>query len=192
VTDTAFDQAGREAIARVLRERRTVHDFEAEVVPEGFVDWALDLARWAPNHHRTEPWRVYLLGPRAQAAIAALNARLVAARQGERAAAVKLRRWQAMPGWLVITSPLGDDPLRQEEDYAACCCAAQNFMLALWSVGVGVKWTTGEVVRHSEFADIVGFDAGQARVVGLFWYGWPATVTGQQRRPPESFVVRRD
>ena len=39
------------------------------------------------------------------------------------------------------------------------------------------------------FADIVGFDAGAEQVVGLFWYGWPATVTNQMRRPLERFVV---
>ncbi|MGE0484352.1 MAG: nitroreductase [Gammaproteobacteria bacterium] len=183
----------RAVIERALRERRTVHDFRAETVPDAVIERALELARWAPNHHRTEPWRVYLLGRRAQADIAELNARLVAVRQGERAAEVKLNRWRAVPGWLVITTQRNDDALRQQEDYAACCCAAQSFMLALWCHGVGVKWTTGAVVREAAFADIVGFDATAEQVVGLFWYGWPAgPLTVQQRRSLDTFLVRRD
>lgn len=182
----------RAVVERVLRERRTVHDFRPEAVPESLVERALELARWAPNHHRTEPWRFYLLGPRARAAIAELNAGLVAARQGERAAEIKLKRWQAVPGWLVMTSSASVDALREQEDYAACCCAAQNFMLALWSAGVGVKWTTGAVVREAGFADIVGLDPLAERVVGLFWYGWPAgPLTEQQRRPLDACLVRR-
>lgn len=180
----------RAAIVKALRERRTVHEFTADAVPDALIEAALDCARWAPNHHRTEPWRVYLLGPHAQRAIVDLNTALVAANQGERAAAVKRERWRAMPGWLVMTSPLNAGGEREREDYAACCCAAQNLMLALWADGVGVKWTTGEVVRTREFAAFVGFDPTLERVVGLFWYGWPATVIEQQRRPLAHFVTR--
>lgn len=180
----------RAAIVKALRERRTVHEFTADAVPDALIEAALDCARWAPNHHRTEPWRVYLLGPHAQRAIVDLNTALVAANRGERAAAVKRDRWRAMPGWLVMTSPLNADGEREREDYAACCCAAQNLMLALWADGVGVKWTTGDVVRTREFAAVVGFDLTLERVVGLFWYGWPATIIEQQRRPLAHFVTR--
>ena len=177
-------------IADLLRERRTVHDFLPDTVPDDIVLEALDAARWAPNHHRTEPWRFYWLGPDAQRAVAELNASLVAASKGERAAAVKLRRWLAMPGWLVMTTPFSDDALRQREDYAACCCAAQNMMLSLWANGVGMKWTTGKVVREAAFADIVGFDAAAESVVGLFWYGRPAQVIEQRRRELDHCLVR--
>ncbi len=180
------------AVNRVLRERRTVHEFTAEPVADDILSAALETMRWAPNHHRTEPWRVYLLGPRAQHTIAEMNAAMVLATHGERAAEVKLARWMAMPGWLVITSPLSDDALREQEDYAACCCAAHNLMLSLWAAGVGAKWTTGAVVRAAAFAECVGFDPHAEQVVGLFWYGWPARVGEQQRREPEHFVTRVD
>lgn len=186
-----YTPSERAALLKALRERRTVHDFLAEPVPEALIEEALDCARWAPNHHRTEPWRVYLLGARARTAIAHANAALVAAARGERAAEIKRDRWLAMPGWLVMTSPLSaDDALREREDYAACCCAAQNFMLALWAAGVGVKWTTGKIVSTAEFAAAVGFDSDAEQVVGLFWYGWPATVIDQHRRPVSAFLSR--
>jgi len=179
-------------INHLLRARRTVHEFQQEPVPRALLHEALDAARWAPNHHRTEPWRVYLLGIEAQQAIATLNAENVRAARGDRAAEVKLARWSEMPGWLVMTAPHNDDRLRQQEDYAACCCAAQNFMLSFWSRGVGVKWTTGAVVRQPEFADIVGFSATDEYVVGLFWYGWPARVGDQHRAAVDTFVVEVD
>ena len=37
----------------------------------------------------------------------------------------------------------------ERENYAACCCAAQNLMLYLWRQGIGVKWTTGGITRPS-------------------------------------------
>lgn len=188
-----YSAAAHAAVMRALHERRTVHEFTAAAVPEALVREALSAAVWAPNHHRTEPWRFYLLGPRVQRAVAELNAGLVAAERGERAAAVKRERWLAMPGWLVLTSPRNAaDAVREREDYAACCCAAQNFMLALWTRGVGTKWTTGAVVRTAEFAATVGFDRDAEQVVGLFWYGWPATIITQQRRPLAGCLQRVD
>jgi hypothetical protein len=32
-------------------------------VPRELVDDLLELARWAPNHHLTNPWRFRVLGP---------------------------------------------------------------------------------------------------------------------------------
>jgi nitroreductase len=181
-----------DTVNRIVCERRTVHDFAPEPVPESVLEQALEVARWAPNHHRTEPWRVYLLGSEAQTAIAKLNAAGVRETRGERAAEVKLARWMAVPGWFVMTTPVNDDSLREREDYAACCCVAQNLMLSLWAAGVGVKWTTGAVVRERKFAEIVGFELSGEQTVGLFWYGWPATVVEQHRRPVSDFLVRVD
>ena len=179
-----------ETIYRILRGRRTVHDFQEKHVPDSLIVKAIDVARWAPNHHRTEPWNFYILGERVRRNIAALNADLVRASKGERAAEIKLKRWSAMPGWLVLTCRRSEDSVRSREDYAACCCAAQNMMLYLWAEGVGVKWTTGQVTELDAFYSGVGIDQKHEYVVGLFWYGWPRTV-GQQHRKPVDVVIEK-
>ena len=66
-------------VAELIRSRRTIHEFREAPAPAGLVRKAIDLARWAPNHHLTEPWRFYLLGPETAAAIARLNAEIVTA-----------------------------------------------------------------------------------------------------------------
>jgi len=149
----------------------------------------LELARWAPNHHATEPWHFYLLGRQTAEAIARLNAELVAAERGPEAAAEKLARWQAIPGWLLLTCARSGDPLRAQEDYAACCCAAQNLQLYLWSEGVGMKWTTGSVTRDTRFFDLVWVDPAVESVVGLFWYGYASEVPRPGRKPVSEFLV---
>jgi nitroreductase len=169
--------------AQLVRSRRSVNEFSARQVDAALVQSAIELARWAPNHHRTEPWRFYLIGETSRRVIAELNATQVRAKQGERAAEVKLRRWLAVPGWLVLTCQRHADALREREDYAACCSAAQNFMLALWSAGVGTKWTTGAVTREREFFAALDLDPQREFVVGLFWYGYPAAVGDSQRKP---------
>jgi len=170
-------------LIRLLRARRTIHDFESAEVPRARVTEAIEAACWAPNHHRTEPWRFYLLSRALGARVADLNAELVRATKGDEAAEAKRRRWREMPGWLVLTCARSEDPAREREDYAACCCAAQNLALALWAHGIGTKWGTGKVTRDPRFLALLGADPAQEFVVGLFWYGFPASVPRQVRRP---------
>lgn len=179
-------------VARLLRTRRTIHLFKPEKPPHDIVLEALRLARWAPNHRLTEPWRFYLLGDETAEAIARRNAELVAAQRGANAGQKKLERWRAMPGWLAVTAQRSDDAQREREDYAATCCAVQNFQLYLWSHGIGVKWTTGDVTRDPRFAELVGFDPEAERLVGLLWYGYPAEVPQTQRKPLGEVLRIRD
>lgn len=173
-----------------MRARRTVHEFRPQAPPPELILRAIDLARWAPNHKLTEPWHFYLLGPETAAAIADLNAELVAAKAGPQAAEDKRRRWRAVPGWLAVTCENSDDPEQAREDYAACCCAIHNFMLYLWSEGVGVKWTTGNVTRDPRFYDLIWVDPTRETLVGLLWYGYPAAIPQTARKPVESILVR--
>ena len=176
------------AVAEVLRQRRTVGAFEPDRPPESIVDAALELATWAPNHRKTEPWRFLKLGQQTAAAVVDLNARLIESKKGPEAAESKRKQWSRVPGWLVVTCPLSADAMLQEEDYAACCCAIQNLSLALWSTGIGSKWSTGDVTRHPEFFRLLGLDATAVRVVGLIWYGYPQAIPQQSRTAVSEFV----
>lgn len=176
-------------LAGLIRSRRSINLFEPRAVDDDCLLEAIELARWAPNHRLTEPWRFYLLGPETAAAVARLAAGLERSRKGERAAEKRLTRLQGIPGTFVLTCRISDDPLLQQEDYAACCCAAQNLMLYLWNTGIGVKWTTGDITRESSFYEQLGIDSTAERVVGFFWYGYPKAVGTQKRRGLEEIVT---
>lgn len=175
--------------AKLIRSRRTVHDFLPAPPPAEIVQRGIEIARWAPNHRLTEPWRFYLLGPETALAIAERNAQLVAAQRGKEAGQSKLARWREIPGWLAVTCARGDDAEREREDYAACCCAIQNLQLYLWSEGIGMKWTTGQVTRDPQFYDLIWVDPDQEFLVGLMWYGYAAEVPRTQRKPVSHFLV---
>lgn len=186
-----WDESHRQILHRGLRERRTVNRFQSQVPPREWVIEALDLARWAPNHRHTNPWRFYLLGRRTVEKVAGVNARLVRETKGEEAARKKLTRWLEMPGWLVVTHLRSDDPVREREDYAATCCAIHNFSLSLWTRGVGVKWTTGPVTRHQDFYEAVGIDPFEEQTAGLLWYGFPEEVPESRRTDLDELLSER-
>jgi len=177
------------AVRDVIRSRRTIGAFRPDLPPREVVLDALEAARWAPNHKKTEPWHVILFGPETARAVIDLNSKIIAATKGPTEAEAKRKKWSEVPGWFAVTCNLTDDAFRREEDYAACCCFVQNLSLALWSAGIGTKWSTGDVTRHPEFFKLLNVDPARQRVVGLFWYGYPAIIPAQTRRPVESFLI---
>ena len=172
------------SINELIKSRRTIHSFQSDPKPSiDVIKAAIEHAVWAPNHHITEPWKFHLIGDETKEKICRLNAELVRNKLGDNAAESKLKRWQEIPGWLLLTCPRSDDQLREQEDYAACCCAAQNMMLYLWNEDIGVKWTTGKVIRDPGFYEIVNIDMKSDFVVGLFWYGFADIVPPAKRKP---------
>ena len=177
-------------VARIIRERRTIHNFlPGKLPPREHIMEAINHAVWAPNHHLTEPWRFYLIGTETKERICVLNAEILKQARGEDAARIKLERWREIPGWLLLTCAESKNRIRAVEDYAACCCAAQNLMLYLWSLDIGVKWSTGGVIKHPDFSQIVGMDPQQETPVGLFWYGYAQDVPVTVRKHGEEKIV---
>jgi nitroreductase len=184
------DSAAAEDFASVLRGRRSIDLFAADAVAADTLLGAIEVARWAPNHRLTEPWRFYLLGPATMRSVVDLAVELEIAAKGERAGPLRRARLEAVPGMFVLTSARSDDALLERENYAACCCAAQNLMLYLWRQGIGVKWTTGGITRQARFYELLGIDSAKESLVGFFWYGVPRVVPTQKRRPVEEIVTK--
>lgn len=180
----------QDEVADLLRGRRTVNLFEPEPVDEALLMNAIEVARWAPNHRLTEPWKFYVICEKTKEKLARCAADIDAAAKGERAGQARYERMMAVPAGFVLTSARDDDELTDLENYAACCAAAQNLMLYLWSLRVGVKWTTGAVTRNPGFFRVLGIDADAERVVGYFWYGTPRMVPEQKRRSVDAIAVR--
>lgn len=187
--DTAMNDDDAAAIAGVIRNRRTINFFEKDLPPKELILNAIDLARWVPNHHLSEPWRFYLLSEQTKKTIVDLNADLVARKKGERTGEIKRARWSSIPGWLVVTCFRSPDELRAREDYAATCCSIYALSLYLWSRGVGTKWTTGEVTRDPRFYDAIWADPAVEEVVGLVWYGYASEMPVTARKPVSEIVV---
>ncbi len=177
------------AIAELIRGRRTINLFEPEPVAAAILREAIELARWAPNHRLTEPWRFYLLGPQTFAAAAECWAGFEAESKGAAAGEARRKRLASIPGHFVLTSARDEDELIELENYAACCCAAQNLMLYLWQRGIGVKWTTGAITREPRLYEMLGIDRELERIAGWFWYGRPRMTPTQRRRGVDEIVV---
>jgi nitroreductase len=155
-------------LEEAIRTRRTHKAYGAEPVDRALLDELLDLARWAPNHHLTNPWRFRVLGPGALA-------RLKEAAGPE--AAAKLDR---APTLVAVSVTQTGDPVADEEDLCAAACAAYIVLLAAHGRGLAGYWRTPEVLRTAEGRAALGIGDDE-RAIGLLHLG-PAR---QEQRPPE-------
>jgi len=190
VTLRATDNDGDLAtVAEHIRARRTVKLFHQRPVSRKLILAAIEAARWAPNHHVTEPWHFYVLGSETIRAAVELTRTVVAEKKDEKLADFKASSAAAVPGWLVVTCSRSEHEQRQQEDYGSCCCAVQNLMLYLSAAGAASKWSTGAVTRDPRFYDLLGIDAEREFVVGLIGYGYPKVTPKQSRKDVNAIVT---
>ncbi|TDJ33708.1 MAG: nitroreductase [Gammaproteobacteria bacterium] len=180
------------ALAERIRSRRTTNLFLKQEVSKDLVLEAIELARWAPNHHLTEPWHFYLLGDKMKAASVELIRAIVTENKTAELGEHKAKSAAAVPGWLLVTCTRSDDELREREDYASCCCAVQNILLYLSEAGVASKWTTGLITRDQRFFELLGIDESEEYVVSLIWYGYPKILPTQSRKDVSEIVTETD
>jgi nitroreductase len=155
-------------VETAIRTRRTHKAFRPESVPRETLDELFELARWAPNHHLTNPWRFRVVGPRALE-------RLKRAAGPE--SAPKLDR---APTLVVASCALTGDPIQNAEDRHAAACAAYIVLLAAHSRGLAGYWRTPGVLRTPEGRAAVGLPDGE-EFVGLLHLGEPV----QEGRVPD-------
>lgn len=176
-----------------LLTRRTVHKYAPGAVPDGALRRALEAAHHAPAHKHTWPWRFTVLGPEARRRFVEVAAGAACGDEPvPEALRARLEDKFLTPGLLLIVSQLrSEDAFREEEDYAATCCAIQNFALAMHAEGFGTKWGTGKPTRLPGTYALAEIDPDAERIVGLLYAGVPAKVPETPRRPPLDGVLRR-
>lgn len=152
-----------------IRTRRTHKAFFPDPVGRETLEELLDLARWAPNHHLTNPWRFRVLGPEALT-------RLKDAAGPE--SAPKLDR---APTLVVVSALLSGEPIADEEDLLATGCAAYAVLLAAHARGLAGYWRTPAVLRTLEGREALGL-ADDEHVVGMLYLG---RARQEQQRVPE-------
>lgn len=179
-------------LAERMRSRRTVKLFLQQPVSRELVLEAIEVARWAPNHHLTEPWHFYLLGAEAIEKSVDLTRVVVTERKGADLGEFKAKDAATRPGWLVVTCRRSEDELTQQEDYASVCCAIQNLSLYLSEAGLASKWSTGPLTRDPRFYELLGIDRNAEMIVGLIWYGYPKITPTQSRKAVADIVSELD
>ena len=190
-----IDRFMQNYIREIISKRRTIHDFQYSDLPQSILDDGLKLAVTAPNHRLTFPWQVKVVGRNTRAKLITLALELKKnsfSHADEKANYTKsLEQKFLNPAALIVFGcKKSADPLLQQEDYAAVCCAIQNFTLYMQALNLGCKWSTGDITSSEAALLILGFDPNHDTVVGFIWVGIPRSTPKPQIRPDLSKFVQ--
>jgi nitroreductase len=168
-------------VEKAIRTRRTHKAYGPEPVDPGLLRELLELARWAPNHHVTNPWRFRVLGPRTREALMEL------ADSQEPGSAVKLRR---APTLVAVTAFAGgEDDAQDREDLLATAVAAYIVLLAAHARGLAAYWRTVPLLDDPRARALLRIPPEETPV-GLLYLG--EAVQEQrvpERAPLEDYVI---
>lgn len=150
-----------------IRTRRTHKAFGSEPLAREEIEELLELARWAPNHNLTAPWRFRVVGPRALA------------RMKEAAGPEGAAKLDRAPTLIVVSCALRGEEVADEEDLHATAVASYIVLLAAHGRGYAGYWRTPKLLRGEEGRAAVGLPP-EERFVGLLHLGRPR----QEKQPP--------
>jgi nicotinate-nucleotide--dimethylbenzimidazole phosphoribosyltransferase len=206
-----YPEAAREAVHRVIAERRDIRRFRPDDVPDGVLDRVLEAAHRAPSVGLMQPWRLIVVS-RIETRIAV---RALAARERLRQAERFDRRTgefldQKIEG--IVEAPLGicvccdhGDPGVEvlgrgtipETDVYSTACAIENLWLAARAEGLGVGWVS--FYRPVDLRRVLGIP-DRVDPIAYLCVGWPderpsrpgLEAAGWAGRAPLAGVVMRE
>jgi nitroreductase len=167
-------------LEHAIRTRRTHKVFAPEPVAPEMLRQLFELARWAPNHRLTNPWRFRVLCP---STIARLKQIAEAAAPGS---AAKLDR---APTLVVASVHSEGDSVQRREDLLAGAIAAYLVLLGAHGAGLAGYWRTVPFLDSPAGREALELDALETPI-GLLHLGRPRQRQHVPERAPVADFVR--
>jgi nitroreductase len=180
-------------VSDAIAQRRSIKKFQERPVTREEIQALLDAAVLAPNHHLTQPWRFYVLGPEARRRYGLALGDRKAKKLPDPDAATAVREKTAaehvaFPALIAVAQVLDERPETREEDYAAVMQALGYVMLAAVERGLGTHVRTGAVMDDPAARAAVGAREGE-RIVAMLSVGVPAEVPPPKARQGAAAVT---
>lgn len=173
-------------LPELIKTRRSVQLFQQKPVPPQIIEDLLDTAVWAPNHRRTEPWRFIILSDTGKHEYIQLRKQLAYETADEASEEARQAHTQrtvdtlnGVPLFLFVIMKKQEDKEKNEEDYAACACVIQNFLLLAWEKGIATAWKTFK--NQPVLRTFLKLEENEI-VVGFFYVGYPESLPPPRTR----------
>jgi nitroreductase len=164
------------SLGELAGARRTHKAFGSEPVPRETLLELFDLARLAPNHHLTQPWRFRVLGPETLARIK------------DAAGPSEAEKLDRAPTLVLASAALSGGVIQDEEDVCATAAAIMLILLGATERGLASYWRTPGFLRTTRGREVLGMPHGE-RVLGLIHLGPPAREpAARERNPVDAYV----
>ncbi|MDO8472714.1 MAG: nitroreductase family protein [Dehalococcoidia bacterium] len=166
-------------LTEVLRNRRSIKNFDARPVPQEDLVKLIDVARYSPSGNNTNPWRFVVITDRKTL--------------DRLAEAHPYCRWLgSAPAGIALLA----DPVLTRYWLEDCCIAAYSIWLAATELGLGVAWAAmhqsdnaSESERRQTLVGEILSIPGGFRIPIVLGVGYPSVTPGEKKRPPVHDIV---
>lgn len=167
-------------VSTACAARRSIRSFTQRSVTKEELERLFHDANLAPNHRLTQPWRFRVLGPEARYAygMALGNRKAKRAATPEEAEKIRLEtanKHRDLPGMIVVSMTLSENPEILEEDYAATMMAVEHICLSAVAIGLGTAIRTGAVMADPAARAAARMPDGE-RIVAVLEIGEPQEI----------------
>ncbi|WP_088008083.1 nitroreductase family protein [Indiicoccus explosivorum] len=184
-------------IMEIIKNRRSNGLVTDEAVPEELIQKVLEAGTWAPSHHRTEPWRFFVLTGDGRKPLGETLAKIQAAKMEDpesetnqkKLEATKQKPYRAPVVIAVAVEPSDNPKVIEQEEHGAVYAAIQNMLLAAHELGLGTYWRTGAPAYDPEMRKLFGL-SDKGEVLGFVYVGYPKKELPEGKRKPVADVTK--
>lgn len=174
-----------------IRSRRSIGKVSQTMPEPQLIEKVLEAARWAPNHHMTQPWKFFVLTGAARIRLGKVLREIKEEgwTEDERQAnAESLEREERKPlrapvVIAVAVTPSDDPKVEEIEEICAVAAGVQNGLLTAHALGLGAIWRTGKPTYHPRMKEF--FQLGERQtLLGFLYIGYPSILPKERPRAP--------
>ncbi|KPK42996.1 MAG: hypothetical protein AMJ78_00025 [Omnitrophica WOR_2 bacterium SM23_29] len=131
-------------ILEIIRQRRSIREYEKKIPPDTEIEKVLEAGRWAPSGLNNQPWRFLVIKDRAK-------------KDGLARFTKYSDTINDAPVIIIVCIDIGNS-YNREKDLMAIGACIQNMCLEAYSIGLGTCWL-GEILnRKQDVAKYLGLD----------------------------------
>jgi nitroreductase len=176
-------------IFQTIKRRRSIGKMTSEVPNREQVERMLEAATHAPNHHKVQPWRFFVLVGHAREELGAVMAGALAARLDETTsdkaqALINKERGKLLrsPIIIIVAAERPNLPnVLAIENIEAVAAAVENMLLTAEEMGLACMWRTGDAAYDPRIKAWLGLSA-EDHIVAFVYVGY-AAIPHLERKP---------
>jgi nitroreductase len=166
-----------EIISKIIRQRRSIRKFTAQMPGEQEIEQILEAARWAPSGQNNQPWKFMVI-------------RDTITREGLAQFTSYKRIVRGAPISIVVCLDTAIS-YNRDKDLMAVGAAIQNMLLCIHSLGLGACWL-GEIINRKEKVSQYLDLAGEFEIMAVVAIGYPAENPAEvARKPLKELLIER-
>ncbi|GCE17786.1 nitroreductase family protein [Dictyobacter kobayashii] len=181
-------------VFETIKRRRSIGKMTDQVPTREQIEQILEAATHAPNHHKTEPWKFFVLGDKARVELGEVMAQALAERHKDNPhlcsqASLDKERHKPLRSPILIAVAAEapeQDRVLATENIEATAAAVQNMLLTAEELGLAAVWRTGEASYDPQVKRWFGLTPDE-QLIAFLYLGYPAIQpTERQPLPVES------